>query len=157
MGTVFNYGQYEVDIDVERTRLFYDKARLVSSGCACSGCRNFEKAVNNLPSEVADAFEQMGIDMRKVCECYTIVYEDGKVLYGGFFHVCGRMLRGESAWEKKTDSHNAWNDDAAFALTDDFRISFQKELCLLETDFPLPALQIEFLAWIPWSLDESWD
>ena len=157
MGTVFKFGQFEVDIDVERTRLFYDKARLVSNACECSGCKNFEKAVSYLPSEVVAAFEKMGVDMRKVCECYSNYYEDGKVLYGGFFHVCGRLLRGESAWEKKSENHKVWNDDAAFALNDDFRISFQEEVCLLETGCPLPALQLEFSAWIPWCLDEAGD
>lgn len=42
---IFKFGQYKVDIDVEKTKNFYENAEPVSKSCSCDGCLNFEKAV----------------------------------------------------------------------------------------------------------------
>lgn len=49
---IFQFGQFEIDVDVNRTREFYKKMENVSKGCNCTGCRNFEKAVDFLPGNV---------------------------------------------------------------------------------------------------------
>ncbi len=65
---IFTFGQYKIDVDVEKTKEFYSNAKTVSTGCSCDGCLNFEKAVGKLPKEVRTFFADLGIDMTKVCE-----------------------------------------------------------------------------------------
>ena len=46
---LFEIGQYRLDIDVPKTRQFYETADVVSKSCSCDGCLNFERAVSKLP------------------------------------------------------------------------------------------------------------
>ena len=168
---IFEFGPYKVDIDIESTKQFY-AAGSVSERCSCDGCRNYEKAVNTLPSEVQNFFASLGVDISKACEVYVNCGNaDGTLLYGGFYHLCGSVLEGSSAWVaanpvvrsrlsawvmrrrsigRSVVSH--WEESRAFQIADDFSVSFQPECALLEKNFPLPALQLEISARIPWVL-----
>nr|WP_288828497.1 hypothetical protein [uncultured Clostridium sp.] len=153
---IFKFGQYQVDIDVDKTKSFYENAPLVSEGCSCSGCRNYEKAITVLPAEVTGFFSDLGVDMRKVSEVYVNCNNsDGTLFYGGFYHLCGTLLLGESAWVSIDPSISHWEEEQAFKITNDFHVSFQKECSLLEDDLPRPALQLEISANIPWVLHEE--
>lgn len=153
---VVAFGTYTIDADVERTREFYRTAASVTEGCQCDGCRNYEKAVDVLPASIRAFFDRLGVDMKKVCECYVnAANKDGTLLYGGFYHICGSLLTGESAWQSISEAHAFWNDEAAFAVTDSFRVSVHNGIDLLEDGFPLPVVQLEFSADIPWVLDEE--
>lgn len=153
------FGPYALDIDIQKTRLFYQKANNVSVGCSCSGCRNFEKAIEVLPDEIKGFFDALGIDMKKPAEVYVnTVNADGLVLYGGFYHICGRLLGGESAWVTVKSNKKAttfyWDISKAYSISKDFHVSFQENCCLVEDGFPEPVLQLEIEANIPWVLDE---
>lgn len=153
---IFELGQYKVDVDVEKTRQFYQKAEVVSKACSCDGCFNFEKAVSGLPQAVIRFFADLGIDLRKVCECYVnCVNEDGTLLYGGFSHVCGTIIHGRSAWKKINEGSLCWEENETFSVSPDFHISFQEEIDLPEADFPQPVIQLEFSARLPWVLDKD--
>lgn len=153
---LFEVGQYRVDVEVEKTKQFYQNADAVSKSCSCDGCRNFEKAVDTLPPFVTAFFADLGIDMKKACECYVnCAGQDGLLLYGGFYHVCGTLLDGQGAWQEISENTFYWNNDAAFCISPDFNIAFQEDIALLEQDFPLPVLQLEFLAKIPWVLKKD--
>lgn len=153
---IIEFGQYKVDVDIQKTKEFYKKAELVSKGCSCDGCLNFEKAVGVFPQSVTMFFTNLGIDLRKVCECYVnCTNKDGTLLYGGFYHVCGTLLNGKSAWKKINDRTSYWEENATFAVSLDFHISFQEDIALLEADFPLPVIQLEFSANIPWVLNKE--
>lgn len=152
----FEFGSYRLDIDVVKTRQFYDHADPVSKSCSCDGCLNFEKTVAALPSVVSAFFGNLGIDMKKVCECCVyFTDDDGTLLYGGFYHVCGTLSDGESAWKKIDEYTSRWDNDAAFHVSPDFHVSFQKDVSLLEKDFPSPVIQLEFCARLPWVLEKS--
>ena len=143
-------GKYKLDIDIEKTRHFYEKAAAVSETCSCDGCQNFGKAVDTLPDMVREFFSNLGIDLRKMCECYVLgVNENGTLLYGGFSHICGKLLKGECSRQQ------ADNDGPVFYITPDFSVSFREETDLLEPDFPAPVIQLEFSADIPWVLDKD--
>lgn len=153
---VMEFGQYIVDIDVEKTRDFYKNAMPVSEGCSCDGCMNFEKAVGVLPLPVRTFFAALGIDMRKVCECYVNCRnDDGTLSYGGFYHVCGTLLAGKSAWKNIDNNLSACDKQGMFSVAPDFNVSFEKEIHLLEADFPRPVIQLEFFANIPWVLEKE--
>lgn len=153
---LFEFGPCRVDIDVAKTKQFYKNADTVSKSCLCDGCRNFERAVDTLPSIVTAFFADLGIDMRKVRECYVnFADDDGMLFYGGFYHICGTLLDGDSAWKKMNNKLCCWDDKAAFCISPGFHVSFQRDIALLEKDFPLPALQLEFTAKLPWVLEKS--
>lgn len=101
---IFQFGQHQVDIDVDKTRSFYENAPFISEGCSCSGCRNYEKVIKALPPEVTVFFD-LGVDMRKVSEVYVnCTNSNGTLFYGGFYHLCGTLLAGKSAWVPKSPS-----------------------------------------------------
>ncbi len=154
---IFEFGPFCVDIDVEKTKKFYETAAKLSERCWCDGCLNFERAAAILPQSVRNFFESLGIDMRKICECYVnCTNQDGTVFYGGWCHICGTLLRGESAWKKIDDRTRCWNDEATYEIADHFQVSFQNDVALLETDFPSPVIQLDFDAKnIPWVLDKK--
>lgn len=155
---IFTFGQYKVDIDIERTKAFYDAALPVSEYCSCAGCRNFVKAVDTLPREITSVFEMLGADMRKTVEAaaYDAPSED-TVLYGGFCHLCGVLLEGKSAWVPTKGFENGFHQDETLTcqITENFQISFENDCHLIEKDFPEPILQMEFLLYAPWVLPEK--
>lgn len=157
----FQFGEYSLDIDVYKTRVFYKKLENVSAGCNCYGCRNFEKAMDVLSDEIKHFFHSIGVDMKKPAEVYVnMVNPDGSVLYGGFYHLCGTILNGTSAWvEVNTDSENSmvfhWEHSKTYPVSKDFFISFQEDCSLVEDGFPTPVLQMEIEANIPWILPET--
>ncbi|MDE6953742.1 MAG: hypothetical protein K2P09_08015 [Erysipelotrichales bacterium] len=152
----FEIGQYRLDIDVARTKHFYENADFVSKSCSCDGCLNFEKAVSALPISVIAFFTNLGTDMKKVCECYVNdTADDGTLLYGGFYHICGTLLDGKSAWKSIDENTFCWDSNATFSICPDFFVSFQENVALLEKDFPLPVIQLEFFAKIPWVLEKE--
>lgn len=107
---IFQFGEYKIDVDVEKTRQFYDRAKTVSEGCQCDGCLNFERAVDKLPQNIRDFFSALGVDMKKICECYVYCAKDENTLYyGGFCHICGTLLSGKSAWKPTSDSTACWD------------------------------------------------
>lgn len=153
---IFEFGKYKVDIDVEKTKQFYEKAETVDEGCSCDGCQNFSQAVDCVLPAVKNIFANLGIDMRKVRECYVnCTNQDGTLLYGGFCHLCGNLISGESAWIKCRKAYSHWDEAETFAISDDFHVSFQNEVAMLETDFPLPVIQLEFSVNMPWVLEKE--
>ncbi len=154
---IFEFGQYKVDIDVEKTKQFYGGAQSVSSQCSCDNCHNFEKAVDGFSPTVKEVFFNIGVDMKKVCECYVMDdnYDTATSLYGGFYHVCGTLVEGESVWKKTGDNTAHLNDEKMFSVEPGFKISFWEEINLLEDDFPLPVIELEFMAEIPWVLEKE--
>ena len=136
---VFQFGQYEVDIDVQRTKEFYSQAESVGETCPCDGCKNFECAVDALPKSVLTFF---------YCK-----NEDGSLLYGGFYHACGVARKGDSAWVKVNENLAYWENTLTFSISPNFHVSVRDKADLLEEGFPMRVIQLDILANIPWMLD----
>lgn len=153
---IFTFGNYTVDIDVEKTRQVYKTLPLITQGCDCDGCKNFENAVDILPQGVREFFDNLGIDLKRIVECFVYCKnKDNSLLYGGFCHVCGTLIRGKSAWVNISETHSYYNTDLTYRLDKNFHISFQEECLMIEEQFEAPILQIEFEANIPWVLDKK--
>ena len=75
--------------------------------------------------------------------------EDGTLLYGGFYHVCGTLPNKEG---KKRESIC---QEEYFNVSPDFGICFTDSVCLLEENFPAPVIQLEISANLPWVLQEE--
>ncbi len=154
---IFRFGNYTLDVDVERTRAFYARGdvKTTSQQCTCAGCQNYDKAILKMPAAVTDFLESLGLDPRKPAEAFDVMgglAEDGKVLYNGFYHLCGVRLQGEDAWVKTAKDMKHLDGDRMYAVDGDFKVSFEEEVCLLHEAFPTPVLQMEFDARLPVAL-----
>jgi len=153
---IFELSKFILDVDVDKTRKFYDTALVVSKGCSCDGCRNYERSVDTLPKNITSFFAQFGIEMKKVREVYVnCANADGTLHYGGFYHLCGKIIKGECAWVSTGPNASYWDTEKTHAISNDFKVSFSDKCDLLELGFPLPAIQIEIEADIPWVLEEK--
>ena len=130
-------GPITLDVDVAATRSFYQ----TSSGyvdCTCAGCRNFPLAAPHMPAALLDALHQLGVEPLNPAEQWVnCASADGKAaLYGGFYHVCGRIMNSESRW-----------------LTPDLTLLVREDCSLLSPDFPRPCFELEFCCFLPWLLE----
>lgn len=151
---IFEFGAYRLEIDVEKTKAFYDRAPMVTEGCKCPGCRNYEAWAENLSEAPKGVMEEMGVSPEKPAEVFVNDENiDGSVFYGGFYHLCGRILEGRrSSWNA---SEKCWEigELSFYELGKGFRAAFTEEIHLLQDGFPEPVIQMEILADIPWLLE----
>lgn len=144
--------------DAEATRAYYGAHPLPWLGCGCDGCRNFERAVKLLPPAVRALFSRLGLDPEKPGEIYVLYQtEDGQCLYGGFYHLRGRLLAGESPWpvvEQRPQGRTARLEEERMEEIGGLSFGFSEDCSLLPEDFPRPCLQMEVLLRLPWVLEE---
>ena len=156
---LFEFGTYDIDVDVEKTRAFYDTARCISEGCSCEGCRNYMAAIDTFPREVKDFFDKLGVDLKCAAELMIPFSEDnGKTLnyWGGFYHICGELLNGYDYNAFEGEGIRNIDKTRFYHITDGFSVGFSNYADLLEDGFPEPVIQIEIeFLHIPWVLDEE--
>lgn len=146
----FSFGQYKIEVDVERTRSFYESAASIptSQQCTCDGCQNYDKAILTAPASVLNFLRSLGIDPCNPGEVYTVIGErepDGRYWYGGWYHVVGRIVKkGEDDWYKPDPSY-------------DFKVWFADDrtrMGWVEKEFPKPILELSIDAFLPYLLEE---
>lgn len=147
-------GPYQLDIDPERTQLFY--AMLDNTlGCNCAGCRNYEKAISALPATVHHFLSQFGIQPEKPAEMSAVYAQDEQqLLYDGFFHICGQIPDEIDLWIPTGPNGRQLNPDYLMSLTEDCSAYFSGDCALLDAGFPRPAIQLHISFTLPWLLDE---
>lgn len=136
-----------VEIDPEQTREYYRQWR--TSPCECLYCRNYRQACATLPQPVEEFLALLGVDLLKGGEVFELgAFEDETHRYGGFYHLCGRILEGP------VDCKADW-DRIKRVEIDNFRFGFSADLELVPGDFPAPVIQLEFEARLPWLLEDN--
>ena len=151
---IFEFGEYKLDIDIDRTRRFYETVD-DSLGCDCAGCRNFRKAYPLIPDAVQGFFRQLGVDIGNPAEMTAYVSHDGNLtLYDGFYHICGSIVKSPKLFIKIDDKHSQLDENATIKLTADHFAYFTNECGLVENEFPTPVIQLEIQGTIPWVLNE---
>ena len=154
---IFEFGYHKIDVDVEKTRAFYEQAELLTEGCECLNCKKYEKAVDFADVEVKEIFAAFGADMKKAAEVWGyFVKEKGKMEYHGFYHLCGRLLEGGFLYQRVADKQYMMMDDCMHVVNENFQIGFAEEIQLLEEGFPEPVVQLEFSITLPWVLEEDY-
>lgn len=149
-----------IDADPECTRAYYESASGI--GCDCSGCRNYERAAAEFPQELLEFFRTLGVDPKKPAEVYVNgTQEDGRLWYGGFYHLRGALLRGKGGWRMVAADEmcqtSVWEPESCYPVSDSFRIAFVEDAALVDPNFPRPVLQMEIDASLPWLLEEEND
>lgn len=148
---IIDLGIYQLDIDAERTAAFYSSADGI--GCDCDGCQNYAQAVSFLPEPVLRFLQQFGIDPAKPAEVY-IHYAPSRdtAFYGGFYHVCGRILKGTNPWIQTGKKSFSLDERYRVHLSENCSVFITDEIQLLEDGFPAPVVQIEIEFILPWVL-----
>lgn len=140
---IFDFSKFVIEVDLNKTKKFYDESNVSPYDCSCRKCRNYMLAIDDFPKEVFDFFEKLCIDVRKSSEVFVIgELENGKFCYGGFYHLCGKIISCPA------------ESGVRHSITDDFAIWFSDDISLLERNFPMPAIQMEIIFCIPWKLDK---
>jgi hypothetical protein len=152
---IMNIGDWILEVDVERTKDFYQAYHQITEGCDCLFCKNFVTAVELLPKPVLDLFRSLGIDPTKEGEVSEYCEnEDGTHLYGGFYHIVGQLISGPECWVKTSEEGSHLATINLIEISG-FTFGFTYGISLLPDGFPEPALQLEFQGSIPWMLDEK--
>ena len=157
MNKLVEYRNWVFEVDYQRTYEVYkqnEKGRPES--CGCNNCRNF--LVNRkqiYPVEFKNLLVELGIDYKKESEIYHIYRaENGKHLYGGWFHFKGKIKEGKDC---KIETPNGGNTIDTINLNKDFQIGFLKDnsLTFFDKEEREELIQIEFYALSNWVIDKS--
>ena len=133
---IYIWGDFEVEIDEEATRAWYEKSE--EWDCTCGHCRNFMLLAGErqLPEDMLDLLDKLGIPPEKasyVCELYD---KDEKLHYQVNYRVAGRMIEGSGA--------------EASPLGEVRLLCGRENAPGPADDFPEPFFDIMFFLWLPW-------
>lgn len=149
---IFNFGPYTVDIDIEKTREYYNNLVIPEIYCNM-GYKNYVAIIPHLPVEVKSFYKAIGVDIYKIREVYVnCVNRDGSICYGGFYCFYGNVIKNNelSLYEKET-----LKDGYAYALTKDYCIEFIEYENVEDSNNTLTNFKIDILANMPWILSEA--
>ena len=97
----------------------------------------------------------MGIMIDRAPEVFVnCVNEDSTLFYGGFYHLCARIVQGDDCL-KKEDRALSLQQDCFVQLNDGYQVAFTEEVALMQEKCLEPVIQMEILANIPWVLKEA--
>ena len=154
---VFHLADAIIDVDVERTRVFYGRTDVptTSRGCTCEGCQNFDKAILTVPDTVTAFLHSLGIDPQKPVEAFDVMGEreaDGTIWYNGWYHVCGTVIKWPSfeQTENRISIHpeDCYRPDPSFR----FEIIAVPMTDLAHKQMPTPIIQLDFDTHLPYVL-----
>ncbi len=151
---IFTFGGFTVDIDVEKTRRFYEQSmQTLTEGCDCIACQNFVKASTHIAPKIGDFFAQLGVDICKAPDMSAMHGEpDRQILhYWGFYHLCGTIIDGVNV----RVADGLIDPEQMYEVVPSCRIWFTDQCALLEPEFPAPIIQMEVEIEVPWVLEEQ--
>ena len=144
----YSIAEWTVFHDREATREFYNGHHLITDDCDCLYCRNYLRAIPELPKELLALLDRFGIDPRKEAEVYQCMKnEDGRHLYGASYHLVGELMVDEDYIASEDDLYKR---DGLYLLFKDYCIRFSSDVVLVPESFPRPVIQLEFQVTIPW-------
>jgi hypothetical protein len=144
-------GPWTIEVDVDKTNAFYDDYYLITEGCDCDFCANYVLACEKFPPEIKNLFYSLGIDPRKEGEVLEFMEnEDGTHLYGAFYHIVGRIIKGPSLWVPTNKSSEV--SSHLFFKYHGIDVGFTEDLALVPEKSPLPVIQFEIQMNVPWLL-----
>ena len=147
---MFHFQSFSVDVDVEKTRKYYEESRrMLTEGCDCILCRNFLAACGILDGDIRQFFDSLGVDIRKAPDMTTMHGDKERniLYYQGFYHICGTILDGG---EEKCHEKYRWQQTAEYEIFPAFKVFFTTRSALIEGTFPKPVLQLEVDMEVPW-------
>ena len=152
---LFEFGSFQVNIDVESTKAFYDEhGKSVLEDCGCVNCRNYYEAVAKASDKVSEFFRSIGIDPQKTPEAtWWNTDENGIAHYSIIFHLVGTIIQSVDIYTRVGDNGFKFNIEDFYEIEEGFKIGFSSKAVLVEKDFPEPCIQLEIVTCLPWVLD----
>ncbi|MCD5324464.1 MULTISPECIES: hypothetical protein [Pontibacillus] len=145
-------GSWTIEVDVNKTKEFYDNYHLITEDCDCDYCANYVLVCEKLPPEIKDLFNLLGIDPLKEGEVSEYMEnKNGTHLYGAFYHIVGRIIEGPKLWVPTKEGSEVSSPD--FVKYNGVEIDFSDDLALVPEGFPMPTIQFEIQLNIPWLLN----
>ena len=154
--TRFTFGDYVIDVDVERTREIYKTLQPVSKRCTCDWCANYQRAVTHAPLQVKSMFESLGIDLERITEsaaCHQ--NRDGSWHYDCTCHVRGKLVKGKELTRVVGGQLVTLRSEDAYEVAKGVIVWFSDECNRVEKEFDAPILQLDFGIDLPWVLDKK--
>jgi len=148
---------WTIEYNKEATQTAYAELPNDTLGCNCKTCCNFMKATPTVSKTILAFFEQFGIELLKPAEIYENYSENGRVFYGGWYHIVGNYLTGDDVWQPVNKDPNHKHIAPMFQVDDEFKVGFTKDLALVPQGFPTPILQMEVVFSLPWVLEEPYE
>lgn len=128
--------------DPAANRAWYDTYGAPAGGCDCAYCRNFLAAVEQLPKDVRNFMDSLGVDLRKPDEAVqNEPRADGLHWYSAWYHLSGTLVE----------------EGVETALAENCTYWFQSVSYLQAAHFPTPHFQLNLELCLPWLLEEPWD
>ncbi len=152
---ILTFGKFRLDVDIDKTREYYNTVRLITEGCDCDGCANFEQATELFPNPVKKLFGDLGIDPKKAAEVFTCCAEDNgtKMHYTGCYVFFGKILSGERImlFEKvdENTSIGTLQKKNLFKVDEGYSVGFESD----GDDITLLFMQVYFDV-VPWVLNK---
>jgi len=144
-------GSWIIEVDLRKTKKFYDEYYLITEGCDCDYCANYVLACDKFPQEITELFNSLGIDPRKEGEVSQYMEnQDGTHLYGAFYHIVGNIIEGPKLWGPTTEESEVSSPN--FVEHSGVEIGFSEDLALVPEGFPTPTIQFEIQMNVPWLL-----
>ncbi|GGA78507.1 hypothetical protein [Ornithinibacillus halotolerans] len=138
--------KWRLEIDLHKTKEFY---HYYNDYCNCIYCLNYMEAVKLLNPNIIEKLTRLGINLHKPIHLSEFgESEEGARLYIGHYHLVGKLVSGEYC----TDSE--WNDSNSIKVGN-FTLGFEKDITLVQQNFPKPVLQLAFETTVPWVLNEK--
>ncbi len=143
---IFTFGNCTIDVDVEKTKAFYET---YTYSCTCDACRNFINYAESSPDALRAWFADLGLDIGKPGEVYDLwKTENGRRMYGGWWHLCGTVLTTDYRTEDSGEGYGMILYDA-YPVTAEFRVTFHDKCHCVPEGFPNPRIQMEVTAYVP--------
>ncbi len=162
---IINFANFVLEVDVERTRAFYERSDILtmSQQCDCVNCQNFDKAILKAPDSVLDFLRSFGIDPIKPTETFNVtgkIEEDGTIWYNGWYHICGSIVDSPETVKKtllpdgRENFEYCWEYSYAPDTDYPFKVLPIKMSAILHKEFPTPVIQLEIDTHLPYILQK---
>ena len=160
---IFKFANFILDIDVERTRAFYERVDIptMSQQCDCINCQNFDEAILKASDKVLDFLRCFGIDPQKPVETFNVpgcLEKERTIWYNGWYHICGSIVDSPETVKKsllpdgREDIEYCWEHSYAPDTDFPFKVLPVKMRDLLHEEFPTPVIQLEIDTHLPYVL-----
>lgn len=139
---------WQIEVDQDLNRGFYSE--FFPYVCDCTHCTNWRALGGDaLPAEVLSFLTALGVDVSKPEEVYEMGPDiDGRRLYGGWYYMSGRILRGVPLRPRIP------GEMPTARLANGFQFLLQPGLDgpTPEVNLPPPHLTLWFAWAVPWTL-----
>ena len=152
---IFDFGNFQLDVDVESTKAFYDMhGKTVLEDCGCVNCQNYYEAILKASDKVKNFFSSIGIDPQKSPEAtWFDTNENGIAYYYVIYHLVGTIIQAVDLYKPTEDNTFQLIVENFHEIDKNFKVGFTSKSVLIEKDFPQPCIQLEIEAYLPWVID----